>query len=365
MIYIVSNIPLIEDSRFKEASIQDVAKFMESRKTVAVDTETEGFFDFDNDVIMLQVGDCVDQYVIDTRGLDISLLKPYFESNTITKVFWNAKFDINFLRHSFGFRVNNVYDCFLAESLLNAGYKDAKLSLGAGAIKYCNKVLNKEVRNKFTNLEGIPFNSSQIVYGAEDVEYLLKIKEIQERLIEEQDLERVLYLENNAVLAIADIEYNGICIDTQRWIEVAVKTEALTDEYIGKLDSIVLNDARLSRFVPPGIQGNLFGYEERRLHINWGAPKQKLKILHTIGVDVDSTDISELIPYRHFPLVGMLIEYSKYKKLSESFGRDFLKFVNPLTNRIHQSIWQILSTGRMSSREPLVGLHKLGELREH
>ena len=61
----------------------------------------------------------------------------------------------------------------------------------------------------------------------------------------------------------------------------------------------------------------------------------------------------------------MLIEYSKYKKLSESFGRDFLKFVNPLTNRIHQSIWQILSTGRMSSREPLVGLHKLGELREH
>jgi DNA polymerase-1 len=56
--------------------------------------------------------------------------------------------------------------------------------------------------------------------------------------------------------------------------------------------------------------------------------------------------------YRNMPIIAAMLEYSKQKKLSDSFGYDFLKYINPQTHRVHQDIWQILDTGRMSSSEP-------------
>ena len=39
-------------------------------------------------------------------------------------------------------------------------------------------------------------------------------------------------------------------------------------------------------------------------------------------------------------------------KLSSAFGKDFLKFINKKTGRVHASYWQILSTGRISVSDP-------------
>lgn len=367
MIYFVGNNSLISDDRIKEAKLQDVIQFLESdsQRIMGVDTETEGMFDFDNKVIMLQIGNEKDQYVIDTRVVDISPLKFYFESDNFTKIFWNAKFDINFIRFSFGFRTQGVHDCFLVECLLNAGKENAELNLNAASIKYNGKQLNKSVRNKFVGLGGVPFTTNQIVYGAEDVEGLITIKNKQDKEIKKYSMENAVYLENKAVIAIAEVEYNGIKLDINKWIEVAAKTEQLTNDYVRILDDIVLNDTRLSRFIPPGIQTNLFDFEERRIKINWGSPKQKLEVLKTLLPELENSDIRELLRYRHEPLVAKLIELSKYKKLAESFGRDFLKFINGNTGRVHQSIWQILATGRMSSSDPnMTQIPSKGELAE-
>ena len=352
MIYFIGPPELIVNDAIRTATLEDLIVWLEDKTIVGVDTETEGFFDFSNEVIMLQIGDAKDQFVIDTRVTNVSRLKPFFESSTLVKVFWNAKFDVNFIRFSFGFRTSGIHDCFLAECLLTAGKTDAQLSLAAASIKYNNRSLNKETRNKFVNLGATPFTYNQIKYGAEDVEGLIPIKTKQDEILEMWMLNNTMKLEDKVVAVLADIEYNGMLLDPYKWIEVAKKTEKGCDEYIGVLDSIVLNDPRLSRFVPDGIQGNLFGYEERRIKINWGSPKDKLKVLNVIGIDVESSDVRALLTYRDEPLVAALIDYSKQKKLAESFGRDFIKYVNPITNRVHQNIWQILSTGRMSSREP-------------
>lgn len=51
---------------------------------------------------MLQIGDVHNQFIIDTRYVDPSLLKPIIESNLITKVGVNLKFEAKHLKHSYG-----------------------------------------------------------------------------------------------------------------------------------------------------------------------------------------------------------------------------------------------------------------------
>lgn len=351
MIHFIGDPSLVANTEIKHATVKDLVAWVSTKDIVGVDTETEGLFDFQNKVIMLQIGDLDDQFVIDTRVTDISDLKPFFESSTL-KLFWNAKFDVNFLRFTFGFEVTNVADCFLAECLLNAGRKDVRMSLEAAAMKYCNKKLDKAQRSKFVGLLGRPFTYHQIKYGAEDVALLPIIHELQEAEIYEEGLGTVLKLENAAVMAIADIEYNGMALDRTSWISLANITERNRDESIKRLDDIVLRDPRLARFVPAGIQTNLFGFEERRIKLNWSSPADKVAVLQSLGINLTTSNANELLPFRHEPLVAELLEYSKQNKLADAFGRAFLGYVNPVTTRVHQNIWQVLATGRMASREP-------------
>lgn len=346
------------------STIQDLLDWLKDKEIVAVDTETEGFFDFSNKVIMLQIGNEQDQFVIDTRTTDVSLLAPFFANPNIIKVFWNAKFDIKFLRFTFNFDVDNVYDGFLAECVLNTGREDVGLSLDAASGKYLNKKLNKQVRNKFVGLSGSPFTDMQVTYGAEDVEVLLPIRNQQLELIAKERLGNVVKLENSTVLAIADIEYNGMLMQVDAWKDVAALTTTNVEEQVRVLDELVIANPKLSRFVPQGTQGNLFGFEERRLHINWSSPKQKATLLSALlNIPVDSSSTPFLLKYRQMPLIAAMLEYSKQKKLSDSFGYDFLKYVNPVTLRVHQDIWQVLDTGRMSSSDPnMTQIPSKGEL---
>ena len=91
--------------------------------------------------------------------------------------------------------------------------------------RYLNVELNKEIRNQFIGLSGEAYRDDQIVYGAKDVEYLCKLRKLQLPKIQEFKLQRVVELENRAVLAFSDIEYNGIDIDKDAWEVIARTSE--------------------------------------------------------------------------------------------------------------------------------------------
>ncbi len=130
-------------------------------------------------------------------------------------------------------------------------------------------------------------------------------------------------------------------------------TEENVKRLTSELDEIVVNEPRLQRFVPKAYQQNLFGFAERRLQVNWSSPIQKLGILRELGLDVDSTGTEVLTKNRNaHELLPKLITYAKQSKLATAFGKDFLKYVNRHTGRVHMSVWQILSTGRISVRKP-------------
>ena len=96
MITFVSNTTSISDS-FKQGTIDDVVKYCKTKTVLGVDTETEGFDFTCKKMIMFQIGDENQQFVIDTRGIRIEHLRDVLESKDIIKIFHNAKFDYKFI----------------------------------------------------------------------------------------------------------------------------------------------------------------------------------------------------------------------------------------------------------------------------
>ncbi len=107
-------------------TIQDVVDYCNKADTLAVDTETTGLNHIDDKMIMLQIGDHKQQFVIDTRCVDIEPLRDILEGYTL-KILHNVKFDYKFLRQ-YNIRLNNVWDTMLTSQVIHCG-KDMSHSL--------------------------------------------------------------------------------------------------------------------------------------------------------------------------------------------------------------------------------------------
>jgi DNA polymerase I-like protein with 3'-5' exonuclease and polymerase domains len=304
---------------------------------------------------MLQIGDDQTQFVIDTRGLDISCLKKYFESKEWLKIFHNAKFDVQFLRFTFGFQTENVYDTFLGECCLTNGIDGRSLGLTGLTAKYCNgAILDKTERGRFISLGSKPYTHSNIIYGARDVEFLFCIRDKQMAEIERWGIQDVVELECQVVLALSDIEYNGMQLDATKWIELANKAINSITEIEAELDAMVMQEPKLAPFRKKYVQQDMFeGGITKHTTIKWTSPLQVAKVLKAIGIDAESTGEDKITKYQNkYPLVKKFIDYKHEQKLATTYGPAFLQYINKNTGRIHTTLWQILETGRISSKEP-------------
>ena len=187
MIYTIGINTLIPRTEFAQCDIQDVVNYCKSKTVLGVDTETEGFDFTCKKMIMLQIGDEHNQFIIDTRHINIEPLRYILEDSNIIKIFHNAKFDYKFIKKWSNITCEGIYDTFLSEVVISCG---KKLGYGLKDLckRYLNVDLNKEVRNQFIGLTGQPFRADQIIYGAKDVEYLCKIKELQQPTIDKYKL---------------------------------------------------------------------------------------------------------------------------------------------------------------------------------
>lgn len=362
MIYYIGKDSLFDDNpTFVKSTMEKLIEWLRTKKSIGVDTETEGLMNFKNKVIMLQIGNKEDQWVIDTRCTDVSVLKLFFEDNTISKLFWNAKFDVNFLRFTFGWRVKRIHDCFLAECVLTTGLIGPDRSLKAAAIKYCKKELNKGERGKFVGLNGSAYTLSQINYGAEDVAFLHDIKDAQQKLLDEYDLNISLNLENAFVEVLANVEYSGFKLDKDKWKALARVNDAKYFKALKQLDAYVLSEPKLKRY--KDIQIDMFSTEVETT-IEWSSPSQVVRLMNSLGIETkipdkktgvmkDSVDAKHLSKFKTlFPIIPLYLDYKEHEKNVNTYGDNFLSNINPITGRIHSSFWQVLDTGRISSVGP-------------
>lgn len=345
-------------SEILPGTMTDCIDWCMEQTSIAVDVETTGL-DFTGDkIVMLQIGNSEMQWAIDARFISLEPLREIFSSMMITKVFQNAKFDLTFLL-SAGFPCENVQCTMLMEQVLHCGNaynpktnpKGLRMSIEAIALRRLGKQLDKTTQKSFIGMQGQPFTDKQIVYGCEDVEYLLTIRDLQLKDLTEKGLTKTAMLENHAVLAFADIEFNGMDVHSEEWLSISSEYELSLRQMGSELDEVLLNDPKFKTALPKYVQGDLFD-EPKRTSTEWTSPKQVLKVMRCIVPKIENVDAKALYLQRNaHPLIPKYIRYKEMQKVVSSYGVKFLES-RKADGRIHTRFSQILNTGRVSSSEP-------------
>lgn len=124
-----------------------------------------------------------------SEGVGLGKLEEILLSPKITKVFHNAKFDLEFLREN-GFQVQNVFDTMIAEKVLTKGANQSA-SLAETLYRYFAVDLEKSHRNVFTkNWDGV-WTDELVHYALSDVVYLPELMREQKLWMERLGLTEV------------------------------------------------------------------------------------------------------------------------------------------------------------------------------
>ena len=349
MIFLVSDDIRYEDHNLiKNATISDLLGYFADKNVIGFDIETDGLDPHSCKILSYQLGNGVHQYVVDAVRYPITEIRSLLSDNTKTFVIQNAKFDLQFCYHN-GIYPDKIWDTYLAEAVLHKGNKAVEKSLKSIVDRYFSIQLSKDVRGAII-YEGL--SERVIRYCANDVAYLLDIKKVQEDMLAKKDLLVSMRLENTFVKVLAYVEYCGIKLDTQLWLDKVSREKELFDAAKQKLNDWIIEN-KIEKYID--FQMNLFSGEINST-INWSSSKQVADLFTSLGLDltdehgktsVDASVLERQID-RH-PLVPVYLEYKKYEKAVSTYGTNVLKHIHPVTGRIHTSFTQILDTGRLAS----------------
>jgi DNA polymerase I-like protein with 3'-5' exonuclease and polymerase domains len=351
MIYLVNRSGTSGSKVAKGATIEDALDYFNYHTEIQLDTETMGFDPYTCKLLSIQLGDKDNQYVIDCTEISAVEIKSLLERDDITYVLQNAKFDLKFFLHQ-GINIPVVYDTFLAEKILTNGDLSVRRALDHLVLRYCDVTLSKEIRNQ---IQTRGLDDAVIEYAARDVIYLSKIKKLQLERAEELDLTKAISLDNKYVRVLAYTEYGGFKLDTNKW-----KTKCEKDEEEFKESELKLNqyifDNNITRYIDN--QLDMFS-SDKKVSINWSSSHQVIELFKDLGINVEvdekgkkkeSVDAKVIKPQAgDFEILPMYLHFKGMEKKVTTYGRNWFKQVNPISNRIHTNFNQLMDTGRLSS----------------
>lgn len=361
---------------YEQITIEESIQYLKTCKILGFDTETTGLDPHSDKVIMIQIGDLNNQYVIDTRCIDPKPLKEILESRLIQKIGVNLGFDYKMILGTYGWRCKNLNDLMLNEMIImggytigdmkRAGYKDG-YSMAALSKRYLNIDLKsnqlslfpdiityKDTGVEFTTHTG-PFTLKQVNYGVNDIKIPLLIWSHQQKILEQQQLLILSKLENKYLIPSSEMEYNGFYVDPKLWdktyIHYSIKKGWAKHRLYCFLYEINKGEYR---------------------NINWNSSKQVIKLFNELGIDTKVLDKKKTleegeeiwknslekkyIQKNDHPIIDLYLDYKKYEKYTNTYGHKFLRHVNPVTGRLHTRYWQIVKTGRPSSSPNLLNI---------
>lgn len=162
---------LINQSARFNTAIQEIM----SSSVIALDTESNSFHRYPEQLCLIQAASKQKIYIIDTISLqDLNPLKKTLENNSIKKVLHSADYDIRSLDRHYGIRIRNLYDASIASRF--AGIVQFGLSY---IIKdLLGVTIHKSKRLQKADWGQRPLSSEAIEYAANDVRYLFALQNI-------------------------------------------------------------------------------------------------------------------------------------------------------------------------------------------
>ena len=135
------------------------------------DTETSGLSPKYGKLYSIQFSDGEFNVLVPlSEGIGMGPFASILENPAVTKIFHNAKFDLEFLKEN-GHRVENVFDTMIAEKVLTRGANQSS-SLAETLYRYFAIDLDKSQRAKFTKKWDGVWTEELVDYALSDVVHL-------------------------------------------------------------------------------------------------------------------------------------------------------------------------------------------------
>ena len=170
-----------------ESEIAEASMRLSKAEILGCDTETSGLSSRFGKLYSVQFSDGEYNVLVPiSEGVALGSLADILASADVTKIFHNAKFDIEFLREN-GYAVANVFDTMIAEKVLTRGANQSA-SLAETLYRYFAVDLDKSQRAKFhKNWDGI-WTEELVDYALSDVVHLPNLMKHQNEWMEKLGL---------------------------------------------------------------------------------------------------------------------------------------------------------------------------------
>lgn len=273
----------------------------------------------------------------------VNEFKPIYENKKILKIGQNIKYDLLVLQN-YGVELKGkIFDTMIAHYLLQPELHHGMDYLAEVYLNYQTIHIEELIGSKGKNQKNMADLPPTAVYeyACEDADVTLKLKNVLEPLLKENDCDRLFWeIEMPLMPVLAYMERNGVCIDREGLKE----TSRLYTEEMNRIEKDI--------------------HELAGTDFNIASPKQvgevlfdRLKIVDKpkktkTGQYVTSEEVLESLRAKH-PVVEKILEHRGLKKLLGTYIDALPKLVNPVTGHIHTSFNQtITTTGRLSSSNP-------------
>jgi ribonuclease D len=148
---------------------------------LAFDTESNGFYAHKEKVCLIQISTPTEDFIVDPIAFkDISALGPLFADPRIEKLFHAGEYDVLCLKRDYGFTFANLYDTMIAARIL--GTKE--LGLAAAIERHFGIVISKKLQRADWGKR--PLTHEMIRYAQGDTHFLMRLADIQKKLLEEK-----------------------------------------------------------------------------------------------------------------------------------------------------------------------------------
>lgn len=314
----------------------------------AVDTETTSLDTFKAKLagisFSLEPGEAFFIYFGQT-GLDakatVAKLKPLLENPTIGKTGQNLKYDILVLK-KYSVELKPVeFDTMLASYVLDPEARHnlddmAAQHLGRQTVKYDELVGTGKSAIGIFEVEPQKLSN----YACQDADIALKLRiQLAEKLDATPELLDICrQLEFPLVRVLAEMEHQGVSIDTKHLGQLAVKV----NEELGKLTESI-----------HAVAGETFNIDSPKQlgHILFDVLKLPAKKATKTGYSTNVRVLEDLAPLH--PIAAKVLEYRSLQKLKGTYIEALPKLLHPATGKLHTSFNQsITATGRLSSSNP-------------
>jgi len=333
-----------------EEELRHLCDFFITKESVSIDTETTSTDAISAELVGLSfsVEEKKAFYVAVPANYEealkiVQIFKPLYESDKIMKIGQNIKYDYEVLTRYGVTLQGKMFDTMIAHYLIqpelhhNMDYM-AETLLGYQTI-HIEELLGPKGKKQKNMRDLSPTDIYE--YAAEDADITLRLKNVLEPRLKELGVEELFWnIEMPLVRVLADMELNGVCLDT----EALQDTSKIFTERMKQYEQEIYKEAgeEFNISSPKQVGDILFG----KLQIMDKPKKTKT------GQYVTSEEVLQSLESKN-PIVRNILNYRGMKKLLSTYIDALPKLINPRTGHIHTSFNQALTaTGRLSSSDP-------------